>query len=730
MEQNNCFLAHSENTDGIVQTIKEHSLGVGNIMRKFAIAESFKDLYEYCGLIHDMGKYSCEFQRHIEGEIKKVKHSIYGALYARNNNLMEIALPIFGHHAGLPNIGKMNQDFMEELNTGDNRYADIHKRMEEDFDHSIKRPDDRAFKELSDILLQELFVRMIFSSLVDADSLDTEKHFFQRKNSSRISIQFNPDLLLEKLQRKLSALENDPTKKGLIINGLRNEVRLYAESKANSPQGCFSLTLPTGLGKTLCSINWALHHAQSHRNIQRIIIVLPFISIIDQTAQELKAIFNENEIDYVLEHHSNVIYSGDEGRDIFDPRQLATENWEYPIIITTSVQFFESLFSNKRSACRKLHNIQDSIIIFDEIQSLPLYISEPTIKMLDNLRLLCRCSILFCTATQPDFRTRSGFSGIDHIEPLVKNPQYIFDKTRRVTYHSINDYNEITISELADKVMRKGTSALIVFNTKKKALLFYKEMIGCGKFKLFHLSTNMCPAHRKETIKKIKEELEKKGPIVVCSTQLIEAGVDLDFPSVYRELAPLESIIQSAGRCNREGKLRDENGKFTKGCVYLFTLTEPGQPSKQYRSWSEYANLLYKGKEDKLYTHDFYEEYYRKLIDNFVDTDKFKITEDRRQLNFQKVADKYRIIDNNTQPIFVYNYNDESRIIYDRIKGSIFITRQDRQELSQFCVQVYEQFMKNNNCHIVEEPCGIKVWYGRYDSNFGLTNSYDFNPII
>jgi CRISPR-associated endonuclease/helicase Cas3 len=725
------YIAHSENLNGIKQTIKEHSSGVGEFMRKFALLESFADLYEFCGFIHDIGKYSNAFQKHITGENNQVKHSIYGAIFAKEQSLMEVVFPVFGHHTGLPDNPKMRQDIKAEQNMDDGLYGEICRAWKEDIGHKLNVPNDKEFQDLTDILKQELFVRMLFSSLVDADSLDTERHFDETKIETRKNRPLNTEVLLHKLRQKFESFQNNQERSVSIITQLRDNVREFAESKSSLPQGFFSLTLPTGLGKTLCSMNWALHHAQYHKNIKRIIVVLPFISIIDQTAEVFKAIFNkEEEVDYVLEHHSNVIYAGNENKDEYNPKQLATENWDYPIIITTSVQFFESLFDNKRSACRKLHNIQDSIIIFDEIQTLPLSVTEPTLTMLDNLQQLCRCSILFCTATQPDFNTRKGFCGIDYIESLVENPQHIFEETRRVTYHAFNNYDEVNISELADTIIENQKSALVVFNTKKKARMFYDELCGNNSYRLFHLSTAMCPIHRKEVIKTIRHALENEEFIIVSSTQLIEAGVDMDFPTVYRELAPLESIIQSAGRCNREGQLMDENGSLIKGDVYLFALTESGQPSKEYRSWSEFANMLYKGNEEKLYTHDFYSYYYRELVKNFADTDKMGITADRKKLLFQTVADKYKIIENNTQALFVYNYNDESKQLYFQVKDKEYLTRQERQQIAQYCVQVYDNFVRNNNSFIGYEQCGIAVWHGSYSLDYGLPFAEEFNVLI
>lgn len=732
MEHNGkTYIAHSANSSGIKQTIKEHSSGVAKLMREFSLSESFADLYEFCGFIHDMGKYSDSFQKYIHGQGSKTRHSIFGAILAKDMSLIEVMFPVYGHHAGLPNKPSMAGDIKAELNTNRANYDAIYKCWYEKNNKQLNVPDDELFRSLPDILQKECFVRMLYSALVDADSLDTEKHFAKEKFELRKSAVFEPDALLPRLDQEFRKFEQDPEKKILPINQLRNIVRLYAVSKASLPQGFYSLTLPTGLGKTLCSINWALVHAQCHKNIRRIIIVLPFVSIIDQTAGKLKEIFNDEKNDFVLEHHSNVIYAENEDKEEYNPKLLATENWDYPIIVTTNVQFFESLFSNKRSDCRKLHNIQDAVIIFDEIQTLPMGITEPTLTMLDNLQQLCRCSILFCTATQPDFATREGFRGISHIESLVENPEMVFEQTRRVTYHPVNDYNEVSISELSDIVIHNKQSALVVFNTKKKARIFFEEIKGGQAFKhYFHLSTSMCPDHRKSVLKEIQEVLKKNEAVIVCSTQLIEAGVDLDFPSVYREIAPLESIIQSAGRCNREGKRKDDNGNEIKGDVYLFALTEVGQPSKEYNSWSQFANLLYKVKEEQLYTHDFYGYYYRELTKSFVDTDKLKITEDRRRLLYQTVSEKYKIIDKKTQTLFVYNYNEESRKLYDRIKDQEFMSKQDYQLVSQYCVQVYEKFVSDNNSYILPEKCGINVWHGKYDKAFGLPFVEDLKPLI
>ena len=701
------YIAHSQNAQGIEQSMSHHCNGVATIMRSFCLSSEFEDLYHLCGLLHDLGKYDEKFQTYIRGNGSKEPHAIWGALFANKKKLIHLAYPIYGHHAGLPNRGSMGSKFAAYENE-DTKIDKLVKALKED-DITINIPDNSAFKSIKQFTEKELFIRLLFSSLVDADSLDTESHFAPEQFSRRPKKAFDIESMIKRIAEKFSSFEKAPKTK---LNQLRTEVRMYAQEKANLPQGCFSMTLPTGMGKTLCSINWALHHAKTHSNIKRIVIVLPFISIIDQTAKELKGIFGA---DIVLEHHSNVIYQNDGEEDCDFGKmslELATENWDYPIIITTAVQFFESLFSNKRTKCRKLHNLQDSIIIFDEIQTLPIDLAECTMEMLNDMLNLCRCSLLFCTATQPDFQTRKDFSGVDSITPLVKDASAIFDITKRVDYFPVDNYNPQSFDHLAQKVIQLGESALIVCNTKKKALSLFHEIRNQEGFKTIHLSTNMCPSHRLKTIEEIKTALNGGEKLIVCSTQLIEAGVDLDFPIVFRELAPLESIIQSAGRCNREGKRN-------RGKVFLFQFMDKGQPSRIYETFSQHAKLCYQNNESRLYDADFYANYYRQLLNLYVS--KNDISEDRRHLNFENVANKYKIIDNEAEAVFVYKYNSESKKLFDDIKDKEFLIRQDYQRISQYCVNVYDKFIKNNYDKI-GETAGVLIWHGAYDKQTGLSN--------
>ena len=618
------YIAHSENGNGEEQTIKQHSEGVADIMKSFALTDEYADIYAYCGLLHDVGKYSEGFQRYIRAGGEKEPHAKWGAYMAKNDRLINIAFSVFGHHMGLPNRDTMFETFIQCENEK-GKWLEIQRSLRND-GMCIPPCDNAPFNRIDGNTAKELFVRMLYSSLVDADSLDTERHFQEEQYNARPRLILDVDALLDALNYKLSSFSHNSP-----LNGLRTEVRLYAQSLAEEPQGCFSMTLPTGMGKTLCSLNWALHHAKVHSNIKRIVIVLPFLSIIDQTAKELKSIFKDHDV--ILEHHSNVIYEGKESEEEYyckDPKQLATENWDYPIVVTTTVQFFESLFSNQRSKCRKLHNLQDSIVIFDEIQTLPVHLAECTMKMLNDMLHLCRCSILFCTATQPNFQTRSDFKGIDHIVPLVENPMAIFAATKRVEYYPIADYEVQSIDSIAQKVCEEKESVLIVCNTKKKAKALFDSIKEKGNMQVLHLSTNMCQKHRMAVIDKVKSKLKNGEKLILCSTQLIEAGVDMDFPIVFRELAPLESIIQSAGRCNREGKLE-------KGKVFLFQLEEKGQPSAEYKTFTQFAQLCYHNNENRLTDADFYAEYYTDIVKLYAPED--TITPKREKLMFQDVAD-------------------------------------------------------------------------------------------
>ncbi len=716
------YIAHSKNTKEKEHSLTEHLQKVARMMKSWSHSKEISNLLYVTGLLHDLGKYQPEFQQYLKegGRRGSVPHASWGAAFAYFLKQSEATFAIDGHHKGLPNKALLQDDISEFKDEN----HPIHKISELFLNKNDLTKEDLELKEpiLKNIFERETLIRYLFSSLTDADWLDTEKHFNEELYNSRPVKQLDIDFLLETLENEFNKMD-----KSGWLNELRNNVRTYAINNAFDNKGFYSMTLPTGMGKTLTSMNWALQHAKYNR-MTRIIIVLPFISIIDQTAGELKRIFGD---DMVLEHHSNFVEDDEINKSIANETiqdenqniRLATENWDYPIIVTTSVQFFESLFSNKPSRCRKVHNIANSIVIFDEVQTLPKDLLLPTLTMLRNMQKVMDCSFLFCTATLPAFEKRKKFDGIEDIKPLVEKPADIFAKTKRVNYFSIRDYEPITHDELYQFVVDKKESALCIFNSKKAARDFCSTFEGVNDYWWFHLSTNLVPFHRKKIIASIRRCLKNNKRIIVSSTQLVEAGVDFDFPVVCREFAPLESIIQSAGRCNREGK-------EDKGRVYIFRTIENKAPDKQYRSLAEFALEQYKNNEERLSEHDFYKDYYQNIIDLFCDPDKKNINEGRKSLSFETVAKLYKLIDTKTLPVYVYNYNKHSRELYHQILHKPYLSREDYRKMQQYSVQVYDNFFRENSNKIGQEKAGFFVWHGMYDNHFGVfgeaNNELDF----
>ena len=711
------YFAHSENDNKEKHLLAKHLHETARLAESFAGREEYKSLFRLSGMLHDLGKYQPEFQHYLEngGRRGSVPHAKWGAGFARKIKVDALAFAIDGHHKGLPNRDTCRNDTNPFAHDDVPDFDEIVKLFLQDTDmneasfHSVN---PISFGNLSH---SELFIRYLFSALTDSDWLSTEEHFAHEKRVLRSDRTLPIAYMLDKLEKEFDAKSKDGE-----INQLRNQARSKALDKALLPTGCYSLALPTGMGKTLTSLAWALRHAKQN-HLKRIIIVLPYISIIDQTARELKKIFGD---EWILEHHSSYNegqksatdkhedYSTDQKR-----KQLACENWDYPVIVTTTVQFFESLFSNKPSKCRKIHNIAESVVIFDEVQTIPKEIVLPTLGMLNDIQAVMRTSFLFCTATQPAYEKRPGFDGITTITPLIEDPGILYDKTKRVTYNLMDDLASITFSRLIDAVIEYDQSALVIFNTKKDALEFFKLMESDETWDAkYHLSTAMCPVHRKKTIKDIKADLEAKKKILVVSTQLIEAGVDFDFPLVFRALAPLESIIQSAGRCNREGKL---DGL---GNVFLFVLEDARYPNKTYQACAGYAAELLQRNIEQLHSHTVFEKYYARVFMLYIDqTRQQGICNARKEFNFETVNDSYRYLDDNSEGLFVYNYNEGSRQLLHSLQYKEFLSRDDYRAMQPFTVQAYENFIFQNREDVRTSPHGFKIWYGNYDPATGIS---------
>lgn len=715
------YYAHSENSRKEKHRLSKHLHQTSEFAESFACKETYKTIFKVTGLLHDLGKYQPEFQNYLDngGRRGSVPHAAWGAGYARLLRIIEASIAIDGHHKGLPDNATWKSD-TERFKRGEvSDFEEIAKNFLNDSEINewdIKNPDSLTFTEKSQ---REIFIRYLFSALTDSDWLSTEKHFDQDKFNMRIGAALSTDSMISKLEEEFLRKSKD-IRINKEIKKLRDYARHQALQKAELPCGFYSLALPTGMGKTLTSMAWALRHAKKNE-LKRIIIVLPYINIIDQTAHILKSIFGE---EWVLEHHSGYNEDDHNGRDVTERcspinerKRLACENWDYPIIVTTTVQFFESLFSNRPSHCRKIHNIAESVVIFDEVQAIPKEVILPTLQMLKDVQAVMKTSFLFCTATQPAFEKRQGFNGISEICPLIDDPAALYEKTKRVVYHLLNDLTPIDYSGLLKAVTQAGGAALVIFNTKKAALEFYNCTKNLGDWeKKYHLSTAMCPSHRKSVIKNIRDDLEAKKKILVASTQLIEAGVDFDFPVVFRTMAPLEAVIQSAGRCNREGSLGALGGK-----VFLFKLQDGGMPNKTYAACAGHAEELIKQDINQLHGHTIFNEYYAQVIQLYVDPDKHNINEARRIFNFETVNNAYHIIENATEGLFIYNYCDESRQLFHSLEYKEFLSRDDFRKMQQFTVQVYKHFIIQNGAMCKTMPQGFMVWYGNYDPETGIS---------
>lgn len=557
-------IAHvRRNEDGVSwappQELKDHLSNTAILAAQFAKPFASEEWGYIAGLAHDVGKGLLEWQEYIrttsgydedaniENRVGKIEHSGPGAAFAENilgKGIGRIlSYCIAGHHAGLPDWegGQSSLAFRRE------HTSIVGIKEEYSADILTHRPSSPPWKFSPRGIDMALWIRMLFSCLVDADFLDTESYM----NSSKYKMRAGYLPLRELLGRfntfMSGFIDEKKNEAGSIVNIARRRVLSDCRVAACQEPGIFSLSVPTGGGKTLSSMAFALEHAVKHDK-HRIIYVIPYTSIIEQNADVFRKALGE---DQVVEHHSNL--DEDDSSTI---TRLSSENWDAPIIVTTSVQFFESLFAAKTSRCRKLHNIANSVVILDEAQLLPVEFLGPIIEA---MRLLCEhynVSFLICTATQPNFECKENFSNFPGLPPgtireIIGDIPSLYNDLKRVEVIIPRDLKTSSSwEEVAARLSREERSLCIVSDRKSCRELYALMPKGTK-----HLSALMCAQHRSEIITQIKEELKGNSHVRVISTQLVEAGVDLDFPLVLRSLAGLDSIAQAAGRCNREGKL-------------------------------------------------------------------------------------------------------------------------------------------------------------------------------
>jgi CRISPR-associated endonuclease/helicase Cas3 len=658
------------------QPLKEHLTQVAQLAAERAQIFKASDWAHLIGLLHDLGKYSKEFQARLNGSPVRTDHATAGAKVV-TQHLVDLyddsppvractkvlAFAIAGHHAGLANGLEEGQ----ERSTLKQRLALSFGKeipaLDEDWRREITLPKVLAALPLKAHAKPKkypnfgfaFFTRMLFSCLIDADRIDTE-NYTRRINRQKPLSSDHPSVstLRAQLNQQLNQLAQNA--KDTPVNALRQHILTYARQQAALAPGLFSLTVPTGGGKTLTSLAFALDHADQHNSMRRVIYVIPFTSIIEQTAQVFRSALGEH-ADAVLEHHSafdrdklpEEVNNQSKPRqaDYRDKLRLAMESWDAPIVVTTAVQFFESLFSDRPSQCRKLHNIAGSVIVLDEAQTLPLKLLRPIMAAIDELALNYGCSVVLCTATQPALKDGDFHNGFENVREIAPKPTELFEKLRRTQVKNLKEQSD----EKLTAHLRRHPQVLMIVNNRRHARELFESI--ANEEGAYHLTTSMCAEHRSQKLAEIRERLKAGQPCRLVATSLIEAGVDVDFPTVYRTEAGLDSIAQAAGRCNREGRRALEDSQ-----VFVFQSPTWKAPPELAQLAAPMRSILRLHEGDVLAPDAlkkyFSEVYYAKG----AELDQHKILQsigntEECDFSFQTIASQFKMIDSHMLPIIV-----------------------------------------------------------------------------
>ena len=713
------YLAHRDKDKHLEQTITEHAEGTAAYAKKFAAAFTEPAYGELLGMYHDIGKYSMEFQNYLlNGGVRgSVDHTGAGSTEVfkygvknKNATLLLLSLCIAGHHGGLPDMGKKQK----VLEKGTLAYRLQYSQL----------PDYSAFKQFTpevkfdlvpdtvrnftSAFAQMFYGRMLYSCLVDADYLDTEKFISQgsinRKGFSDLKE------MKEKLDTQTAKFFPPKGKLNELRCQLLRQCQNLGSDEERKNENLYTLTIPTGGGKTLASLSFALNRAVITGR-QRIIYVIPYTSIIEQNAKVFKEKVGDNN---VVEHHMNVEYDDDDGGN---RKKLATENWDAPLIVTTNVQFFESLFANKPAKCRKLHNITNSIIIFDEAQMLPMEYLLPCTEIIKELTEHYNCCVVLCTATQPSLNKFFENSPVE----IIDEPKYYYNALKRTTIKILGSQTE---SELAAK-LKEHKQVLCVVGTKRKAQELFNlldDEVGT-----YHLSTNMYPAHRREVLDEIRKRLKNGETCRVISTSLIEAGVDVDFPAVYRQMDALDSIVQAAGRCNREGKYSAEES-----IVYVFSFAgDNGTLRTREKAVTEQIIKKYDDISSPEAITAYFDELHSIVNEGLDEADILGFLNEFSEARFyyKTLATKLKIIKDETKTIFIPK-DAEAKKIEKQLRYGIR-SRELFRKMSAYSVNVYyknnnrgesayEKLVYNNKIEVLDETVNILVDEKTYDDKIGL----------
>ncbi len=645
------YYAKSKNTQGHQETVKEHLQKVSTLAREYGEPLGIGEIAGLAGQVHDLGKYSEAFQDVLKGIRTGVDHAMGGACFAEGcyrgkAGVRPVVETVKGHHDGLTAYGEVKQELhaMAEENGhargSGGKTPSINGRDQlqaaiDAFRHDFPdfRPPHLSVPPTVE-LESMLYTRMLFSCLVDADytasAINDDCDYLDRAEDDR----FDPQLLLEKLYAYCDDIRQNSTAER-TLNACRDQVFEQCGSMGDEPEGLYTLTAPTGTGKTLALLHFSLRHCLKHGK-KRIIIVLPFLTLAEQNAATYAKIIPNVLID-------------DSQSDLPESARELAARWSAPVIITTSVRFFEGLFSDRPAVCRKLHHIADSVVIFDEAQSLPTELASATLRTVNELCARYHTTMVFSTATQPDFSARKDLDWAPR--EILPDNKLMFEALRRVNVDwRLQD--ETPLDDIAAE-MAEVDSVCTIVNLRRHARLLAEALRRhCPEETIFFLTTDLCPAHRSRQIEIIRQRLKEDLPCRVVATQCIEAGVDLDFSVLYRALAPLDSIVQAAGRCNR-------NGRDPMGRVVVFRPEDSRMPYPD--DWYNNAAVTVLEMNPPFSIHDpeKIREYYRRLFNGAVDKPELRKAIEAR--SFSQTAAQYKLIENSGARVIV-PYDGEPKL--------------------------------------------------------------------
>lgn len=745
------FAAHTDPDapERPVHRLDAHLKGVSEQARKFAHPFGGGEWAELAGLWHDLGKYHPEFQKYLRndpdahvrdgrtGRKRGVNHSLGGALWAmkrfghHDRRSRVLAYLIGCHHSGLTDWhGGLGNRLCDENELALFEAMEAQAIPADILAAPLPRtnPPPGAGAEFG----RSLWIRMLFSCLVDADFLDTEAYLDGARSDNRGGY---PDLaaLREKLDASFKERDlrlKQEGKDSLPLNVQRADILAQCREKAKAAPGLFSLSVPTGGGKTLSSMAFALDHAIQYGK-DRVIYVIPYTSIIEQNAKVFKDVFGAEN---VIEHHSNF----DHGENENARSRLACENWDAPVVVTTNVQFFESLFAARTGRVRKLHNIVNSVVVLDEAQLLPVEFLKPVLKAIEQLQTVYKTTFVFCTATQPALGREENPAlkgcGLDNIREIIRDPAALAKDLERVKIHIPDDLK--TPQEWGDIAgdVAGHERVLCIVNRRDDARDLYRTLKDRGaEDGLYHLSALMCPAHRSAVIEKIRARLKENNatPVRVVSTQLIEAGVDIDFPVVYRAMAGLDSIAQAAGRCNREGRLGPDGGN-----VFIFVPPKPvpaGLLRKAEEAGQEALRSLPKSGKS-LMTPDIFQKYFGRLYARVNSLDRDGILENLKdqgvlEFSFLTAARDFKLIDEDTSaPVIAWRECDDREVsaYLDMLRAGK-IERWIFRKLQRFTVTIpkpwHARLLKDGDIEEIVPGLFIQKYLHLYNHKIGFAGS-------